>query len=560
MKKFTKTTALVLSLSMASSIIAGCDLPFGNKDNKAVEEAISSYMDNVIKAKFDKAAKSLVEQDEDEDEESESFKALYEALDDDGADIMDAILATTSYEISDIEADSDDEKGKAKLVITTVDLGAVVEDLDDDYEPSDLIDAIEDCKDTTENKIKLSLVLDDDEWLIESDSDIADCYFSMVEDADISFGPSLTEEGIKSYIDECFDSISRGEYEEYINNDDGFISSFGDFSDSDSQELMDKFKEFLGKYFSKISHETIVNSIDEEAMKAYCTINTTVPCATDIVASLTNNHDFLVTFMAYSIAGLEVDFDNLDAPTLIKIIDGMIQGTDSASTENLSAEVTVYLDEEGEMHCDGISDCLFGEADSDSMGEPDLSDDELLQLMQDAVEYAYDNALITEDQYNEYSTYFTGSTTGSGDTGSATGTETGTATGTAEGYDENGLPLPNIQGNGFMYYLGADLFSIVMVDGDVPISEVHAGDTTLSFEVTTIGTYPAGKTYVVLAYGPNFTEDNNVFAITSTEETDTFFMTVMPEGGLQSGEYTLCLVDSESTTDPIVTVVKVTVA
>ncbi|MCQ2483007.1 MAG: hypothetical protein MJ153_05950, partial [Clostridia bacterium] len=418
MKKARKTAALALSLSFIMGVSGCSGIPFlGNKANDAVKEAITSYMDNITKAKIDKAAKSIAESDDD-DEDELLFAARYDSISDSNViDVIDAFLSTTEYEITDVEADEKKEEGSAKLKISVADLDAVAEDLDEDADIDDLIDAISECEDKVDDKIKLSLILDDDEWLIESgsDVDVADFYFNALEDTELSIGGSdFTESAIIAYVNDIFIDLRNGDFEKYM-DEGASIGDMFDFTDADSEEVKDLVINFFKSYFANETHEVIVNSIDEEGKTANVTVKTEVPCANDLIAGLVHNHDVMVVVMANQLFNPDFDFDDLSGDMQILMFNGLVDAIPGAGTEQLTADCTVTVDENGEFKMgDGFSDCLFGEADESNV---QYTDEEQQAIIMDALKYALDNGMISQEEYDSYVEIFSGNGGNGGNAG-----------------------------------------------------------------------------------------------------------------------------------------------
>ena len=174
-KKLTTFAAMVLS---ASLLLSGCSLFSKDKEESGNEatEVVEDYFKNLGKLNTKKMLK---------DTEDSVFAEL--ELTDEQSEVMKAYFSKVKVEIS--EADLNEKKGKGTVTVslTYVDLEEVSDDLDDDADISDLIDAIEAKKaPTLEEELDLSLVQnDDEEWVLEDDADIYDLLmdnFDCVED------------------------------------------------------------------------------------------------------------------------------------------------------------------------------------------------------------------------------------------------------------------------------------------------------------------------------------------------------------------------------------------
>lgn len=547
MKKLTRFAAFMLSVAMLASV-TGCDLPFGGDDSKgkkggskeenAVTDAVAGYMDNVIGGKYDKAVKSVAEQD---DEDAINISTMFDYLSDDQADVIEALISTTEYEVTDVEVD--DDEAKCKLVLTVVDIESVIDDMDDGYDIDDLIDAIEDSDDTTEGKIKLSLVNDDD-WMLESDEDIANFYFEMVED--IAGGAAsgvidltnadFSEESVLAYIDNCFATWATGDFSEFNDGEAGEV--FAGIN-SDSPEFVG----FLSTYFSNVTHSAVVNSIDVDNKTANVTINTTVPNAGELVGAVYQNHDLLVRMFAYSISGQDADFDN--NPELASMfIQSMTNAIPTASKENLSTTTTVAVDEDGNYGVgENASECLFGS--TENAAQPNMTDEETMALMMEAIEYAHDNNMITDAEYEQYVAAFSGAA--AGDTGAGTGEVPAAGNVVVDNVpvdypaiDSISWPEADEESYGdvnLTYFEGEELY---LVESDV----VDANSIGLYF--VTWDLYDTGKTFIYKVVGPNVDENADTFAIVATEDyQDEYYISYSPVGGVVSGTYQFLVIDAD---------------
>lgn len=543
MKKSTRFAALMMSVAMVASI-TGCDLPFGgksgSKEDNAVTDAVASYMDNVIAGKYEKALKSVAEQ---EDDEAINISTMFDYLGGDQIEVVEALISSTEYEVKDVEVD--DDEASCKLVLTIVDIEAVLDDLDEDSDIDDLIDAIEDSKDKKDEKIKLSLVNDDD-WLLESDEDIANLYYDMVEEigfegatpvettsgsGEIFVGDGeFSEAGVINYVDSCFLAMAIGDFSQFGADD---TEAFAGMSINSPE-----FTSFLTTYFSYVEHETIINSIDVDNKTANVTINTTVPKAADLVSSLYNNHDFLVAMFAYSISGQELDFDN--NPELASFfVDSMTAAIPNCATENLSATTVVTMDENGNYNMDdNSSDCLFGS--TDGAAEPEMTDEETLALMVEAIQYAYDNGMIDEDTYNLYVDAFGNASVTPATTSTPVVIEGGVDTAAWPSADNSSYT------DGMSYYEGDKLYALYLDSQD---------ENKLVFKVMTWDYYSTDKVFNYQVAGPNINEADSVFSTTvDAEDNDTIYVTVSPDGGIVSGAtYAILVMDADDSS--IITVI-----
>lgn len=547
MKNLKKNSALLMSIIMVASI-TGCDLPFGgnseggkkSKADKEVEEAVASYMDFVVAGKYDKAVKLVSEEGE------ISIATMFDYLSDDQTDALEAIIATTEYEVSDISVD--DDEATCKVNITVVDVESVIDDLDDAWDIDDLIDAIKDSDDTTSKKIKISLV-NDDEWLLESDEDIANYYYDLVEDIGVGAGSTdipvvapveaegdFTEDAVIAYIDNCFNAMASGNFEELLDEGETMDDVFGGISENINDPA--KFTTFVSTYFTQVTHTTTVNSIDAENKIANVTVNTQVPAAADLVLSVYNNHDFLVKMFAYAIVGKDFNED----PTLMaEFFDIMTASIATSNKESLSATTTVTMDENGKFDCgDEIKDCLFG--DTSSASQPELSDEETMQIFAEAITYALENGLITEEEFEQLVSGMAGNQ-GSED-------PEGTPTTDVQTVDVNGYPVPDEEIDELLsVYKGDDLYYVYYVTSD--------DNKILTIYFETWDFYDTGKQFICVIDAPDVNPDDAIVTIINdVDSNDLFEINYETANGLQSGvTYKFYLIDPDNAEESILGVV-----
>lgn len=201
-RKVTSIMALALSGTM---LLTSCSLVGSKKDKKKTDlnedivEVVEGYFSNLAKMKFDKVADVA---------EDTMWTELNPTSDEE--DVLEAFLKKVEIEVTEAEGDEDDEEGSATFTMTYVDLDEIVDDLDDDADADDLIDAISDKKaPTAEEEIEIDLVYDDD-WMIKDDSDIFETLvkgFESQEIADVIGGgaeptTTTTEEPTTTTTDE----------------------------------------------------------------------------------------------------------------------------------------------------------------------------------------------------------------------------------------------------------------------------------------------------------------------------------------------------------------------
>ncbi len=178
---------LVFAL-IASLLVSSCGLlNSGGKDaSKDIESVVSDFLDSIAEGDFaDDDYKSSFTSDK-------SFAKLkFES--DEAEDLMKLAFEKIEYEIGKIKGDEDEEEGTCKVTLTAIDLDAILEDLDEGFEPEDLEDEISAKKaPTAESDITFELSFDGDEWKITDMSDLVDAIGEPF--TELTFdGPAPTE-------------------------------------------------------------------------------------------------------------------------------------------------------------------------------------------------------------------------------------------------------------------------------------------------------------------------------------------------------------------------------
>lgn len=182
----------VIAALIASSMLLGltsCNVAKDVYDEDEVTEVVTQYFKLIKKGKFDDAAE-LTTQNKD------AFK--YGKLDKDEAAILDALVATTDYDIHKVK-ESDVYEAEVKLEINLVSVSSAADYLGSSYSVDDLIDQFDDTDETFGSTITITVEYDEDreEWLVSSPgaSDIAQIYNEDIDEADLSFSKSSGKDG-----------------------------------------------------------------------------------------------------------------------------------------------------------------------------------------------------------------------------------------------------------------------------------------------------------------------------------------------------------------------------
>ncbi len=172
------TFAKKKNLSLISLLVAGCFMMTScgllpgksNKAGKEIESVVSDYLDAIADGDF---ADDSYESDLAADTPFADLK-----FSDEGAeDLMKFAFEKITYEIDSSEGDQKDGEGSCDVVLTTIDLDAVIDSLEEDFDAEILKAAIDDkAAPTEDHEITLDLEFDDDEeeWLISDTSELSE--------------------------------------------------------------------------------------------------------------------------------------------------------------------------------------------------------------------------------------------------------------------------------------------------------------------------------------------------------------------------------------------------
>ncbi len=184
MHKFKKIVCTTLSCAMVLGAFAACSKSDKDDDKKTAddyEDVVESYLDNLLKYKLSKNEKLVV------DGEDSVAEIDFVDSDNEFEPVLEAILTTASYEITDSE---DGDKPEVTYELSVVDIEAVLDENDDIDSIDALVDAIEDSADDEDmlvtEEFSFTLVDEDDEWLIkgETTEDLAEYLSDMIDDID----------------------------------------------------------------------------------------------------------------------------------------------------------------------------------------------------------------------------------------------------------------------------------------------------------------------------------------------------------------------------------------
>lgn len=484
MKKLKKILALAVTASMVMSF-AGCSaLNLGNKTASEIEDAATSYMELLISGKYEKAAK-LVKDGEDAITAAE--------LDDDHMAVLEALLATTEFEIED--ADGEKEKsGKCTVTVTVADIEDAVANAEGTTS-EDIVAAIADA-DTVEESFSLKFTYDD-EWLIKDASPVTSYYIDAANGVEFS---ALSEDAALEFVDAHFATLV-----------DGDLAALYEMADVDEsyEEWMDEYNSnpmipFFMAVLSTLDYECEVEEAGDDYVNIAVTGTMTDPQACIDVAF---DDEVYAASGAYGMFG----DDNMENPALQILTDNL-----NASINTISDTADCYwlyevtVDEDGNLQMEEIDsnnpleNAEFGSNDFEGR-------DEELILM--SLEYALEHGMCTQEQYDELMALYGGTPAG------------------ASYYEINE---------------GSDFWRLTVYSDDTATTEVdayHIGDAGFFITFQTVAYYDAGSTIsVTLEMEGRGVIYEGTSAPLEANHVDSGYAFITAEGGIQAGEYDLTVI------------------
>jgi hypothetical protein len=215
-------------------MITSCSLLSGksSKTTKEIEAVVTDYLDSIAGGDF---ADDSYESDLAMDTPFADLEFSDEAVE----ELMKSALEKITYEIDTSEGDEKDGEGSCDIVLTAIDLDAIIEDLEEDFDAEMVQSAIDDKKaPTEEHEITLDLEYDDDEeeWLISDTSELSEILGEPFETLEFSSASDPV-----AVATAFLEALTTGDFETASALTDGYYTE-ADFIDSDysaSAELFD---------------------------------------------------------------------------------------------------------------------------------------------------------------------------------------------------------------------------------------------------------------------------------------------------------------------------------
>jgi len=374
MKNLNKITSVIIAGSMVLGMTS-CSI--FDKSAEEIEAVATSYMEQIIAGKYSKAAKLAVDGED-------AFADL--ELDDEHMEVLNALVASTEFEIEDAEGKKGDS-GKCSVTITVADIEAAIEDAEGSDADS-IIAAIEDCSDTVEESFTLKFDYDD-EWLIVDASDIAEFYVDAVDD--ISFS-NLTEENALALVEQKMDAIAIGDLEAM------YATRRADQQDMTYDEFVEAMEinplcDFILTLFGTMNYTASVTEVTDDHIIVHT--DATITNAQEIMNLSFGDLETAAHFATYYVIAHDEDL----AYTYMN--EAFISNISNVSeTTSFTRDFTVVEDEDGNLIIESTEGSNpFDGLSIDNTSLAELNQEELLTR---ALEIAYEESLITAEEYALY--------------------------------------------------------------------------------------------------------------------------------------------------------------
>ncbi|MBQ4270407.1 MAG: hypothetical protein II718_01130 [Clostridiales bacterium] len=390
-----KIIGVILAVSVFAGSLTGCSL-FTSKDRAAIEEKADTFISEMLKVRYERAARSVLDKDDD------FMKSIPE--DEKQLNIMEEVMYNSTYELGEIEVHKFDKEATCRFTVSYTDVIALTSD--GDMPMADVIAAIGDGQEITETELTVSFIYDDDEWSVDPDSatEIIEFFADMCEDLPLS---GINEDSALEYAQEFIGMIADGSFTEAIGmttlSDYDFESALSIYySDDDTQEISPIIDEMQAAYYSTFQPTYSVQRIDDDTYAVTATgeisdVDTGleaikadedrfVPILVELLAPLCVAYDPYAYDDGYDLTGFYTAYKDF-------FIEGLSETTDTVIKE---IYMEISSDDYGNYTIDLDEDDIF----PSTIGEfylvmDDISDDAMLA----ACEILHDDGRMTDELY-----------------------------------------------------------------------------------------------------------------------------------------------------------------
>lgn len=390
-KVILQTVGVVLTTTLLMGF-TGCDaiasLGFNADD---VYDVVAQYLDYVKDTKYSKAA-GLV------DGGSDAFKKL--KLSDYEEDVLDILVATTEYEISEGKG----QKGKSATCELLLESASLKDALkkSEDNEVDSIKKALKKAS-TREESFTIELTYEDDEWLITDVSDIVEFYthdFSKLEapeviENDDDTAPVTSKEFSSNDAIAYFEEQRKG-FNEYSLKDIYELMIEPNDSSMTYEEFTQSEDAMIYQFLVTVMKNTVIDYevYDISNDEVVLTITAQIPDMNEMPKYFLESPT-IIELMANAICDSEFEFGTEENNKLIGAMIDYIK--DHPPVKFFYTSTSIKLNADGEYEDDGGLDEIIGElVTASSFGDTFLMDADFLQKVAD---YAYENGMCDQIFY-----------------------------------------------------------------------------------------------------------------------------------------------------------------
>lgn len=231
-----KIAGVILAVSVFAGAFPGCSM-FTAKDREAIGEKADTFISEMLKGRYERAARSVLDKD---DDFMKSIPEDYRQL-----TIMEEVMYNSTYELGDIEVNKFDKEAACLFTVSYTDVIALTSS--GDMPMADVLTAIDEGQEMTETELTVGFIYDDDDWAVDPDSaaELIEFFADMCEDLPLS---GINEDSAIAYAEQFIGMIADGSFSESL---DMTTIPYSDITSS------------LTLYYAEMDEEGIVSAIDE---------------------------------------------------------------------------------------------------------------------------------------------------------------------------------------------------------------------------------------------------------------------------------------------------------
>ncbi|SMC70312.1 hypothetical protein SAMN06296952_2328 [Oscillospiraceae bacterium] len=392
MRNGVRAVSILLVAAMVSVLMTGCSL-FGGKTRTAITEVVTAYTDAVMSFDVDTQTKNM------EPGHNAVSSIEMPSLQ---REIYDAVMASSTYEIRNIEGSEKEGTGTCDVAFQMPDLAVVTgTDAAGGYSKDELVSAISSSTSRKEVVLTLDLVFEFDSWLIKATStmDTATFILSVGEGIEVKAisdaeATTITEEFIGYLKDADLESASS------VYTDPAGTIFDQDLQDTLPEGFPDSVADLYSAVFSDYDYEITVCALDDTSVQV--TLSGTAPDVRGASEAMASDPEAMVAI--YSDIILSAVNETVFDPSIL--YDELKGHLDGSGEFTIGFIVTVDEDGNKTIAFDNESDgaALLNRPDS-IIYETDGS-----EYISAAALHLLEDGSITEAQYSDVTGIFSQST------------------------------------------------------------------------------------------------------------------------------------------------------